>query len=198
MQKLLCREPEKGPKTQAEDNMVGMYTHATFNLNPRASSIDTPLHSFIPFKHVDHMHPNAAIAVAAAKNSERLTNEIFGNEVIWTPWLRPGFELGLELQRICAEHPDAKGMVLGQHGLINWANDDKECYELTLFLIEKAARHISRTRYEAKGGDAKAFGGPKYQALEEGERREVFATILPWLRGQVSQQRSVYRHHPGR
>ena len=188
MQRLYASEPEKGAKTPAEDKMVGMYPHATFNLNPRASSIDTPLHSFIPFKHVDHMHPNAAISLAAARNSQRLTSEIYGNEVIWTPWLRPGFELGLELQRICAEHPDAKGVILGQHGLINWANDDKECYELTLYLIEKAA-HFLEARYQEKGGDAKAFGGPKYQALEERARREVFASILPWLRGQVSQQK---------
>jgi rhamnulose-1-phosphate aldolase/alcohol dehydrogenase len=187
LQRLYAKEPEKGPKTPAEDKMVGMYTHATFNLNPRASSIDTPLHSFIPFKHVDHMHPNAAISVAAAKNSERLTKEIYGDEVIWTPWLRPGFELGLALQRICAEHPNAKGVILGQHGLINWANYDKECYELTLSLIEKAANYIE-AKYEAKGGDAKAFGGPKYQTLDEVRRREVFAAILPWLRGQVSQK----------
>jgi rhamnulose-1-phosphate aldolase/alcohol dehydrogenase len=145
------------------------------------------LHSFIPFKHVDHMHPNAAIAVAAAKNSERLTKEIYGDEVIWTPWLRPGFELGLALQRVCAVHHNAKGVILGQHGLINWANDDKECYELTLSLIEKAANYIE-VQYERKGGDAKAFGGPKYQTLDEVRRREVFASILPWLRGQVSQK----------
>jgi rhamnulose-1-phosphate aldolase/alcohol dehydrogenase len=187
LQKLYEKEPEKGPKTPAEDRMVAMYTHATFNLNPRASSIDTPLHSFIPFKHVDHMHPNAAISVAAAKNSKRLTKEIYGDEVIWTSWLRPGFELGLALQRICAEHPDAKGVILGQHGLINWANDDKECYELTLSLIEKAANYIE-AKYEEKGGDAKAFGGLKYQALDEVRRREVFAAILPWLRGRVSQK----------
>jgi rhamnulose-1-phosphate aldolase/alcohol dehydrogenase len=187
LQRLYAKEPGKGPKTPAEDKMVGMYTHATFNLNPRASSIDTPLHSFIPFEHVDHMHPNAAISVAAAKNSERLTKEIYGDEVIWTPWLRPGFELGLALQRVCAEHPNAKGVILGQHGLINWANNDKECYELTLSLIEKAANYIE-AKYETKGGHAKAFGGPKYQTLDEVRRREVFAAILPWLRGQVSQK----------
>src|ERR1700755_586898 len=119
LQRLYAREPEKGPKTTAEDKMVGMYTHATFNLNPRASSIDTPLHSFLPFRHVDHMHPNAAISVAAAKPSEKLTKEIYGEEVIWTPWLRPGFELGLALQRLVKEHPKAKGVILGQHGLIN-------------------------------------------------------------------------------
>src|SRR6201999_420792 len=140
--------------------------------------------------HVDHMHPDAAISIAAAKNSERLTREVDGEEVIWTPWLRPGFELGLTLQRICAEHPNAKGVILGQHGLINWANDDKECYQLTLDLIEKAARFIE-TRYQEKGGHATAFGGPKYQALEEAARHEVFAAILPWLRGQVSQQKRV-------
>jgi rhamnulose-1-phosphate aldolase/alcohol dehydrogenase len=187
LQKLYASQPEKGPKTPAEDKMVGMYTHATFNLNPRPTSIDTPLHSFIPFKHVDHMHPNAAISVAAAKNSERLTREIYGDQVIWTPWLRPGFELGLALQRVCAEHPKAKGVILGQHGLINWANDDKECYELTLSLVEKAADYIE-TKYEEKGGDARAFGGPKYQTLDEGPRREVFAAILPWLRGRISQK----------
>jgi len=188
LQRLYAAEPEKGPKTAPEDKMVGMYLHATFNLNPRPSSIDTPLHSFVPFKHVDHMHPNAAISIAAAKNSERLTKEVYGEEVLWTSWLRPGFELGLALERICAEHPNAKGVILGQHGLINWANDDKECYELTLALIEKAALYIE-ARYEQKGGDAKAFGGPKYQTLDDSRRREVFAAILPWLRGRISQQR---------
>ena len=188
LQRLYAAEPDKGPKTAPEDKMVGMYLHATFNLNPRPSSIDTPLHSFVPFKHVDHMHPNAAISIAAAKNSERLTKEVYGEEVLWTPWLRPGFELGLALERICAEHPNAKGVILGQHGLINWANDDKECYELTLALIEKAALYIE-ARYEQKGGDAKAFGGPKYQTLDDSRRREVFAAILPWLRGRISQQR---------
>src|SRR2546421_4667832 len=97
--------PERGPKTPAEDQMVGMYSHCTFNLNPRASSIDTPLHSFVPAKHVDHMHPNSVIAVAAARRSKELTAEIFGGEIGWTPWLRPGFKLGLELQRICKENP---------------------------------------------------------------------------------------------
>ena len=188
LQKLYAKEPEKGPKTPAEDKMVGMYTHAIFNLNPRASSIDTPLHSFIPLKHVDHMHPNAAISVAAAKNSEQLTKEIYGEEVIWTPWLRPGFELGLALQRICSERPQARGVILGQHGLINWANDDKECYDLTLSLIERAANYIE-AKYQEKGGDAKAFGGPKYQTLNEPRRREIFAAILPWLRGQLSQRK---------
>jgi rhamnulose-1-phosphate aldolase/alcohol dehydrogenase len=188
LQKIYGTAPEKGPKTEIEDAMVGMYPHTTFNLNPRASSIDTPLHSFVPFKHVDHTHPNAAISLAASKNSEALTKKIYGDDVIWTRWQRPGFDLGLQLQEICREHPNARGAILGQHGLINWANDDLECYNLSLELIEKAAAYIEK-EYAAKGGDAKAFGGPRYQSLEEGKRRAIFAAILPWLRGQVSQQK---------
>ncbi len=188
LQAVYASYPERGPKTQAEDDMVGMYNHTTFNLNPRASSIDTPLHSFVPFKHVDHTHPNAAISVAASANSEQLTREIYGTEIIHTPWLRPGFELGLEMQRICQANPNAKGIMMGQHGLINWANDDKECYFRTLDLIERAAQYIEE-KYAAKGGDAAAFGGAIHTAFPEGVRRKLFARLLPWLRGQVSAER---------
>lgn len=174
--------PHRGPKTEIEDAIVGLYAHCTFNLNPRPSSIDTPLHAFVPYKHVDHMHPNAVIAVAAAKHSEKLTEEIYGDEVIWTPWQRPGFDLGLILEKIVREHPNAKGVILGSHGLINWANDGKECYELTLDLIEKAGRYIQ----EHDKGE-KTFGGEKYKSLDEAGRHKAFAEILPWLRGQVSQ-----------
>ncbi|MFL5804123.1 MAG: bifunctional rhamnulose-1-phosphate aldolase/short-chain dehydrogenase [Roseiflexaceae bacterium] len=174
--------PQRGPKTPIEDAIVALYPHATFNLNPRPSSIDTPLHGFVPYRHVDHMHPNAVIAIAAAKNSERLTREIYGDEVVWTAWQRPGFDLGLKLEQICKEHPQAKGVILGGHGLINWADDDKACYELTLDLIERAAHHIA----EHDKGE-QTFGGQQYQALDEARRHAVFAEILPWLRGQVSQ-----------
>ena len=187
LQKVYGAYKDKGPKTQAEDDMVGMYNHTTFNLNPRASSIDTPLHSFIPAKHVDHTHPNAAISVAASANSKQLTKEIYGDEVIHTAWLRPGFELGLEMQKICKENPSAKGIMMGQHGLINWANDDKECYFRSLELIERAATYIEK-KYADKGGDKAAFGGALHASLPEETRRKVFAKILPWLRGQVSQQ----------
>jgi rhamnulose-1-phosphate aldolase/alcohol dehydrogenase len=187
LQSLYAAAPERGPKTAAEDQMVGMYSHATFNLNPRPSSIDTPLHSFIPAKHVDHMHPNAAISIAASKNAIALTKTIYGDEVAHTPWLRPGFELGLAMQEICRTQPKARGIIMGQHGIINWADDDKSCYELTLTLIEKAATYIE-AEYQKKGGDAKAFGGAKYQTLAEDARRSTLAAILPWLRGQVSQK----------
>jgi rhamnulose-1-phosphate aldolase/alcohol dehydrogenase len=173
--------PERGPKTAIEDAIVGLYSHCTFNLNPRPSSIDTPLHAFVPFKHVDHMHPNAVIAIAAARNSERLTREIYGDEVIWTAWQRPGFDLGLKLEQVCRERPQARGVILGGHGLINWADDDKACYELTLDLIERAAAYI-----EAHDRGEQTFGGQRYQSLDEPQRHAALAEILPWLRGQVS------------
>jgi len=183
LQKIYNNAENKGVKTEIEDKMVEMYKHTVFNLNPRASSIDTPLHSFIPFKHVDHMHPDSVIAIAAAKNSEKITKEIFGDEIRWVKWQRPGFDLGLILQEECKKNPDLRGLVLGQHGLINWANDDKECYELTLSIIEKAAEYI-----EAHNKGEQTFGGQKYQSLPEGKRFEVLSKILPKLRGMISQK----------
>ncbi|HEY5233952.1 MAG TPA: bifunctional rhamnulose-1-phosphate aldolase/short-chain dehydrogenase, partial [Verrucomicrobiae bacterium] len=188
LQKSYAARTDKGLKSQAEDDMVAAYNHTTFNLNPRASSIDTPLHSFIAAKFVDHMHPNAVIAIAASKNCEKLTKEIFGGEMAYVKWMRPGFELGLAMQEIVKTNPKATAIMMGQHGFISWANDDKECYLATLDYIEKASQFIE-TKYQAKGGDAKVFGGAKYQTLAPEKRNEVFAVILPWLRGQVSQQK---------
>ncbi len=188
LQKLYAKRNDKGLKSQAEDEMVAMYFHATYNLNPRASSIDTPLHSFIPAKHVDHMHPNAIISVAASRRCEELTKEIFGDEMAYVPWMRPGFELGLAIQEIVQKKPSIRAIMMGQHGFISWDDDDKLCYAETLRFIEKAAQYIE-DKYQAKGGDAKAFGGAKYQSLSEDERRATLARILPWLRGQVSQQK---------
>jgi rhamnulose-1-phosphate aldolase/alcohol dehydrogenase len=188
LQKLYEGRNDKGLKSQAEDDMVAMYFHATFNLNPRASSIDTPLHSFIPAKHVDHMHPNAIISVAASRRCEELTKEIFGDEMAYVRWMRPGFELGLAMRDIVQKNPTVRAIMMGQHGFISWHDDDKVCYTETLRFIEKAAQYID-DKYQAKGGDAKAFGGAKYQSLSEPERRAALARILPWLRGQVSQQK---------
>jgi rhamnulose-1-phosphate aldolase/alcohol dehydrogenase len=188
LQKLYAARPDKGLKAPAEDDMVGMYNHTTFNLNPRPSSIDTPLHSFLPGRHVDHMHPNAIIAVAASQNCEKLTKEIFGGKMTYVPWMRPGFELGLAMQQIARDNPKTQAIMMGQHGFISWDNDDKACYALTLNFIEKAAACIE-AKYAAKGGDATAFGGAKYQTLDAAKRREVFAAILPWLRGQVSREK---------
>lgn len=181
LQSIYAKMESRGPKTPAEDKMVGMYTHCTFNLNSRAPSIDTPLHSFIPHKHVDHTHPVACIALATAGNGKELTEKIYGDEVIWTDWQRPGFELGLTLQEICKKHPEAKGVMLGGHGLINWADDDKECYHLSLQLIDKAAAYLAE---HDKG--ASTFGGAKYDSLPDADRTNILTGILPWLRGKVS------------
>ena len=190
LQKSYAKRQDNGLKSQAEDDMVAAYNHTTFNLNPRASSIDTPLHSFIPAKFVDHMHPNAVIAIAASKHCEKLTKEIFGGAMAYVKWMRPGFELGLAMQDICKKNKKATGIMMGQHGFISWADDDQECYLRTLDFIEQASQFIEK-KYAANGGDAGAFGGPKYQSLPEEQRRNVFAAVLPWLRGQVSQAKRL-------
>jgi rhamnulose-1-phosphate aldolase/alcohol dehydrogenase len=188
MQALYASRADKGLKSPAEDDMVAMYAHTTFNLNPRASSIDTPLHSFLPGRHVDHMHPNAIISIAASARCEELTKEIFGGAMAYVPWMRPGFELGLAMQEIARKQPAIKAIMMGQHGFISWDDDEKVCYIRTLDLIEQAAQYIEK-KYQAKGGDATVFGGAKYHTLAEEPRRAAFAAILPWLRGQVSAQR---------
>ena len=190
MQQLYAARPDKGLKAPAEDDMVGMQAHATFNLNPRASSIDTPLHSFLPAKFVDHMHPNAIISIAASKHCEKLTQEIFGGEMAYVPWMRPGFELGLAMQAIVQKNPKVKSIMMGQHGFISWDNEEKACYTYTLDCIEKASALIE-AKYQAKGGDAAAFGGAKYATLTPEQRRATFAAILPWFRGQVSKAKRL-------
>ena len=173
----------KGLKTPIEDEMVGKYLHCVYDLNPRASSIDTPLHAFIPAPIVDHTHPNAVIAIAAAEDGEALTAEIFGDALGWVGWQRPGFDLGLVMGEIAAANPSMSGIMMGGHGLINWAEDDKTCYELSLDIIEKAARYI-----ESRDKGERTFGGQKYAALKADEREAVLAELLPSLRGMISQQ----------
>jgi len=186
LQRVYGARADKGLKTQGEDDMVGMYPHTTFALNPRPSSIDTPLHSFLSGKHVDHMHPNAVIAIAASARCEELTKEIFAGAMDYVPWMRPGFELGLAMQEIEKAHPKGKAIMMGQHGFISWDDDPKACYTRTLDLIEQAAADIEE-KYQAKGGDKRAFGGAKSQTRDD--RLAVLAEILPWLRGQVSQHK---------
>ena len=182
LQSLYHAGEETGVKTVIEDQMVSMYPHCVFNLNPRASSIDTPLHAFIPYRHVDHTHPNAVIAIAACSNGQELTRQIYGDEVIWVGWQRPGFDLGLVLQETLAANSGIVGIVLRGHGLINWADDDKECYELSLTLIEKAARFLSEND---KGPET--FGGVRHACLDASVRDSVLFELLPQLRGMVSQ-----------
>jgi len=186
LQAIYLRKPNRGPKTEAEDEMVQTYAHCVFNLNPRAPSIDTPLHSFVPHSHVDHTHPIACIALATAKDGPELTREIYGGDVIWVDWQRPGFELGLQMQEVCRRYPAAKGVLLGGHGLINWADTDRACYELSLALIDRAEAFLA-----TRGAPQYAFGGECRGDIGDTERQRMLVDLLPWLRGRLSTPRKV-------
>jgi rhamnulose-1-phosphate aldolase/alcohol dehydrogenase len=181
MKTQYLNDPERGPKTPIEDVMYPLYSHCVFNLNPRACSIDTPLHTFVPYKHVDHLHPNAVIAIAASVNQEKLTKEIYGDDVIYIPWQRPGFDIGLKIEQLIKENPTAKGILLGHHGMSSWNNDDKTCYETALEIIDRAASFI-----EAHDKGEETFGGQKHQPLSEADRQRLQTQIIPFIRGQVS------------
>ena len=181
MKSLYLAEPERGPKTAIEDAMYSMYSHCVFGLNPRACSIDTPLHTFVPFKHIDHLHPNAVIAIAASANQEELCRKIYGEDVIYVPWQRPGFELGLQIETLIHDHPQAKGVLLGHHGMSSWSNDDKTCYETALEIIERAASYI-----ESHDRGDKTFGGQRHRDISDADRRMILIEVLPWLRGRLS------------
>ena len=126
-----------------EDEMVGLLAHCVFGLNPRAPSIDTPLHTYLDARHIDHMHPDALIAIAASKGSEELTKKVFGSSIGWLPWQRPGFDLGLRLRDIAKQRPDICGVVLEGHGLFTWGYTSAECYALTLEVFAKAAEYLN-------------------------------------------------------
>ncbi|RWA79278.1 bifunctional rhamnulose-1-phosphate aldolase/short-chain dehydrogenase [Mesorhizobium sp.] len=172
-----------------EDEMVGYLPHCTFNLNPRAASIDTPLHAFVPKACVDHMHPDAIIAVAAAKDSKAITKEIFGDAIGWLPWKRPGFELGLWLEKFCLENPDAKGVVLESHGLFTWGDTPKECYETTISVINQAINW-----FERKSEGKAIFGGEAVRALDAPARRAIAAKLMPRIRGLISEKSHKLGH----
>ncbi|HQZ12589.1 MAG TPA: bifunctional rhamnulose-1-phosphate aldolase/short-chain dehydrogenase, partial [Devosia sp.] len=172
-----------------EDEMVGYLPHATFNLNPRAASIDTPLHAYVPHAFVDHMHPDAIIAIAASADSRKMTHEIFGDEIGWLPWKRPGFELGLWLGRFCAEHPEAKGVILESHGLFTWGDTPKECYEQTIKTINQAIAW-----FEQKTAGKPAFGGEAVTPLPAAKRRAIAAKLMPKIRGLISAERKKLGH----
>ncbi len=181
MKSLYLSHPDRGPKTRIEDALYPMYNHCVFNLNPRACSIDTPLHTLVPYKHVDHLHPNAVIAIAASVNQKELCREIYGDELIYVPWQRPGFDIGLIIEDLIKQNPRAKGVLLGHHGMSSWNDDDRTCYETALGIIERAARYI-----EDHDRGEKTFGGQRYQSLAAADRKRIEAEIIPWLRGQIS------------
>ncbi|ANT49911.1 bifunctional rhamnulose-1-phosphate aldolase/short-chain dehydrogenase [Mesorhizobium amorphae] len=172
-----------------EDEMVGFLPHCTFNLNPRAASIDTPLHAFVPRPFVDHMHPDAIIAIAAAKDSKALTKEIFGDAIGWLPWKRPGFELGLWLEKFCLEHPAAKGVILESHGLFTWGDTPKECYETTIAVINQAMEW-----FERRSEGVAIFGGEVVKSLDAQARRTVAAKLMPRIRGLISEKSHKLGH----
>lgn len=163
-----------------EDEMVALFNHCTFDLNPRATSIDTPLHAFVPHRHVDHVHADAVIAIAASVDAERLTREVFGGMLGFLPWQRPGFDLGLKLGEMAMRHPDYVGVVLGGHGLFTWAETSKACYEMTLRVIQQAADWLAA--HEQKP----AFGGAKVEAASPEKRRVIAARLMPLIRGKIS------------
>src|SRR5262245_34060394 len=162
------------------DEMVDYLPHCTFNLNPRAASIDTPLHAYVPHAYVDHMHPDAIIAIAASKDSRALTKEIFGGAIGWLPWKRPGYELGLWLEKFCLENPEAKGVVLESHGLFTWGDTPGECYETTIATINRAIDWF-QLRTEGKA----IFGGEAVKSLDAKARRAVAAKLMPQIRGLI-------------
>ncbi|MEP1964363.1 bifunctional rhamnulose-1-phosphate aldolase/short-chain dehydrogenase [Tateyamaria sp.] len=172
-----------------EDEMVGYLPHCTFNLNPRAASIDTPLHAYVPAKHVDHMHPDAIIAIAAAKDSKALTQQIFGDRIGWLPWKKPGYELGLWLSDFCAQNPQAQGVVLESHGLFTWADDAQDCYTLSLEIIQTAMDWFAE---QTEGKDT--FGGAIHQSLDANARRAAAARLMPAIRGMVSEKQHMVGH----
>jgi rhamnulose-1-phosphate aldolase/alcohol dehydrogenase len=172
-----------------EDEMVGYLPHATFNLNPRAASIDTPLHAYVNHAYVDHMHPDAIIAIAASKNSKELTKQIFGDTIGWLPWKKPGFELGLWLGKYCEENPNSKGLILESHGLFTWGDTPKECYETTIGIINQAIEWFEK---ETEGKTI--FGGAATQSLDADARRAVAARLMPKIRGFISEDSHKLGH----
>ncbi|KFC71352.1 Short-chain dehydrogenase/reductase SDR [Devosia sp. LC5] len=172
-----------------EDEMVGYLPHATFNLNPRAASIDTPLHAYVNRPFVDHMHPDAIIAIAASNNSRELTKQIFGDTIGWLPWKKPGFELGLWLGKFCEENPNAKGLILESHGLFTWGDTPKECYETTIGIINQAIEWFE----QQTEGNA-IFGGDAVKSLPAADRRAIAAKLMPKIRGLISEDSHKLGH----
>ena len=172
-----------------EDEMVGYLPHCTFNLNARAASIDTPLHGYLPFAHIDHVHPDAIIALAAAGGGEQATREIWGGAVGWLPWKRPGFDLGLRLRDYVAANKGLRGVMLAGHGIICWGDTAESCYRNTINLIRDAAQYLN-TRLSRQS----AFGGMRVAPLAPAARRQAAAKLLPRLRGLMRGARGKVAH----
>jgi rhamnulose-1-phosphate aldolase/alcohol dehydrogenase len=173
-----------------EDRMVGLFHHCIYDLDSKAPSIDTPLHGLLPFAHIDHLHPDALIAVAAAKDSEKVTKEIWGDTMGWLHWQRPGFDLGLQLEKCLDDNPGIRGIVLGSHGLFTWGDTSYECYMNSLEVIEMASEYIDK-KIKEKGS---VFGGQKIESLPKADRLEKASQIMPLLRGLCSSENRMIGH----
>src|SRR5664279_5689822 len=173
-----------------EDEMVELFNHCIYDLNSKAPSIDTPLHGFLPFKHIDHLHPDAAIAIAAAKDGEQITKELFNGSIGWVDWQRPGFDLGLQLKKCLDDNPGIRGIMLGSHGLFTWGDTAYESYVNTLEVIERCAQFLE-DNYGKKGP---VFAGAKIQSLPKEERLAKAAALAPVLRGYCSSKTKMIGH----
>jgi len=173
-----------------EDEMVELFNHCIFDLSSKAPSIDTPLHGFLPFKHIDHLHPDAAIAIAAAKDGKRITQELFNGTIGWVEWKKPGFELGLQLKQCLDENPGIRGIMLGSHGLFTWGDTAYESYLNTLEVIEICSEYLNEN-YGKKGP---VFGGQKIESAEAEKRKKQAAALAPVLRGLCSSKQHMIGH----
>ena len=173
-----------------EDEMVELFNHCIYDLHSKAPSIDTPLHGFLPFKHIDHLHPDAAIAIAAAKDGERITKELFSGTIGWVGWQKPGFDLGLQLKQCLDENPGIRGIMLGSHGLFTWGDTAYESYLNTLDVIERCAQYLE----DNTGKTKPVFGGSKRDSLPADQRLQQAAALAPVLRGLCSFKTNMVGH----
>ncbi|MEY3348288.1 MAG: hypothetical protein RLY46_327 [Bacteroidota bacterium] len=173
-----------------EDGMVELFNHCIYDLQSKAPSIDTPLHGFLPFKHIDHLHPDAAIAIAASKDGKKITEDLFEGTIGWVDWQRPGFDLGLKLKQCLDDRPGIKGIMLGSHGLFTWGNTAFESYVNTLEVIEKCATFI----HEKAGKQKNIFGGINIKSLPEDARISKASLLAPVLRGLCSSHQKMIGH----
>jgi rhamnose utilization protein RhaD (predicted bifunctional aldolase and dehydrogenase)/NAD(P)-dependent dehydrogenase (short-subunit alcohol dehydrogenase family) len=179
---------------QYEDEMVRYYPLSAFGENRVAASIDTPLHAFLPASHVDHLHPDWAIALAASANGREKLDEFnkeFDRKIVWIPWQRPGFELGLLIERAVQDNPGAEGLILGGHGLFTWGMTQRDCYLNSVHTIDQMGEFI--LKHQSKKGPL--FGGTEHGPAED--RKNIATQVLPALRGAVSSNRRVVAHYAG-
>ncbi len=173
-----------------EDEMVELFNHSIFDLNSKAPSIDTPLHGFLPFKHIDHLHPDAAIAIAAAKDGKQITQKLFNGSIGWVDWQRPGFDLGLKLKECLDSNPGIRGIMLGSHGLFTWGVTSYESYINSLEVIEICADYLEKNY----GKKDPVFGGPKLKSLNKEDRKSQAVALAPLLRGFCSSFTKMIGH----